>query len=77
MISDLQNAFFNFIWDGKPDKIKRDVIYKDFAEGGLRMVNVECFINALKTTWIRKSILNNRKYLQIINSQIPDIKNIW
>lgn len=65
---------FNFLWDGKPDKIKREIICKDYAEGGLRMVNLEYFINALKISWIRKIILNNKKYMQIINTEIPDFK---
>ena len=55
------------MWEGKPDKIKRDIIFKDYSEGGLRMINLEKFITSLKITWVRKMILSNKKYLQIEN----------
>ena len=44
---------FNFIWDSKPDKIKRSVIMQDYKNGGLRLINIIYFIEALKAGWVR------------------------
>ena len=45
---------FNFLWDGKPDKINRKVIIQDYSKGGLKMIEIESYINSLKTKWIKR-----------------------
>ena len=61
----LERMFFQFIWDGKKDKIKRETITKVYEEGGLNMVNITAYVTALKSTWIRK-ILNSEGIWQNI-----------
>ena len=51
-------------------------MYKDYSEGGVRMINVKVFINALKTSWLRKMILYDRKCLKITGWQNEDFKYI-
>ena len=29
---------YQFIWDGKPDKIRRDILIQDYEKGGLKMI---------------------------------------
>ena len=36
LFNDLNKLFFNFIWDGKPEKIKRNTLIADFEDGGLK-----------------------------------------
>ena len=49
-IKQLNSSLFTFLWDNKPDKIKREYVTQDYINGGLRMVNIECFIQSLKLT---------------------------
>jgi hypothetical protein len=42
--------FYNFIWQGNV-KIKSTVMVKDNSEGGLKMLNLNDFIMALKISW--------------------------
>jgi hypothetical protein len=40
---------FKFIWNGKPDKVKRNTLIGDFAKSGLKMIDIESyfiFLNA-------------------------------
>ena len=74
-IINIQKMFSKFLWEGKPGKIKEEVIYNDYQQGGLRMVNVKIFINALKSSWIRKMILRNKKSL-LIGCQSKNLKNL-
>ena len=53
-IQKLQQLFFKFIWDNKPDKINRTRICSDYIQGGLRMFDLDSFISSLKCTWIRR-----------------------
>ena len=51
-IKDLNSIFFNFLWHGKTPKVKKEVLFQDMNKGGLRMIKLQSFIFALKTTWI-------------------------
>ena len=48
-IKELNNIFFDFLWNG-PAKIKQNVVIKQFCEGGLRMINLKAFIDSIKLT---------------------------
>ena len=30
--------FFNFIWNGKTDKVKRNIMMQNYESGGLKMI---------------------------------------
>ena len=36
-MKEIQDIFYIFLWDGKPDKIKRHVIINNYEEGGLKL----------------------------------------
>ena len=79
MVKEIETLFFTFLWDNKPDKIKRATIFKDYIDGGLRMVNINAFIIALKSTWVRRMILDNKNYLKlvyILNAKISDFLKV-
>ena len=57
LVKTLNKLCFNFIWNGGPDKIKRKFIVKDISKGGLRMLQIDSFIVALKITWLRREIV--------------------
>ena len=49
-LKDLNSTLHKFIWDGKPDKICRRQITREYSQGGLKMPNFDYFIRALKIT---------------------------
>lgn len=54
IISEINNLFYNFLWNSKGDKIKRSVIISDYNKGGLKMIDIFSFNKSLKTAWINK-----------------------
>ena len=46
--------FYNFLWNDKGDKIKRNVMINDYPEGGLKMIDIDSFNRSLKVIWIKK-----------------------
>ena len=52
---------YEFIWDSKPDKIKRTISSLDYIVGGLKIPNLNKFNEPLKTTWIRRNLTANGK----------------
>ena len=69
IIDELQKMFYQYLWDKKPDKIKRNVITQNYADGGLRMTEIGTFIKALKLTWLRRILLNINKYSEFLNTE--------
>ena len=53
-LKEINAIFFQFLSDEKGDKIKRNVMIKDYAEGGLKMIDIESFSKSLKYSWIKK-----------------------
>ena len=41
IVSSVTTSLFDFIWRKKPDEIKRQVMYQDYVDGGLRVPNME------------------------------------
>ena len=74
-ISSLKNILFDFIWDKKPDKISREQLTQNYFKGGLKMVNIDNFNTALKTTWLRKIICGKTSlWLQLLCNEIPNLQ---
>ena len=43
---------FKFLWKTKKDEIKRLGLYQDLDNGGIRMIDFDIMLKALKLTWI-------------------------
>ena len=55
-------------------RAKKELLQKDFCEGGLKMINLNLFILALKTTWVRKLFRTECKWDNILFSTINQEK---
>ena len=69
-MKDLNKIFFDFLWNGKKDKIKRENIMRNYDEGGLRMIDIISFVTALKLSYLQRYIRNNKN---ILNFPVNDI----
>ena len=47
ILNEINKAFCNFLWNGKGDKIKWDIMIGDYSQGGLRMIDIQSFNKAL------------------------------
>ena len=45
---------FNFIWNFKPDKVKRQTIVLPVDKGGLNMVDFTILLKSLKAAWVKR-----------------------
>ena len=73
IIKRIERQMFEFIWDGKPEKIKRNILINNYDAGGLKMIDLETFIKSLKITWIKRFIesdengILNKIYMNKLN----------
>ena len=75
VIDKINNIMFSFLWNHKPSKIKHSIIIKEYGEGGLKMINIVAFIDALKSTWIRRLLMTDSKW-QIFIKQYIQIEKL-
>jgi hypothetical protein len=57
ILKDIQKTFYRFLWNGKRDKVKREILTNSYDDGGgLKMIDIKLFCQALNMTWIKKYI---------------------
>ena len=64
--------FFNFLWNGKREKIKRKTLIGRKEQGGLNMVDVNTFIKSIKINWIKALMQKDEANWKIIPSYLLD-----
>ena len=74
----IQNKMYNFLWNGKPDKISRNQIIQEYENGGLKMLNISLFVKAIKASWVKRIMLNKQSkwvklYMQMMKHVGEDL----
>ena len=68
-IQEINKLIFNFIWAGKPPKIKRNTIIGEKKDGGLKMCDFKIMDKALKIAWIDRIQNESQASWKIIPNQ--------
>ena len=76
LIQNLQNLCFQFIWNGKRDKISRKTSVKTIKQGGLNIPDIRNYICALKLSWIRRFSTTNHRWAKVAKVVYPFLQNL-
>ena len=57
-LNEINKPFYNFIWDGKSEKIRRNTLIADTKMGGLKMIHLLSFNAYLKVSWLKRLFSN-------------------
>ena len=71
-LKQLENMLFQFLWDGKCSRIKKSVVCKPLAEGGLGMCNIYAFLASLKISCLRR-LMSGSSEDHLIFSVYPEL----
>ena len=52
----IESKCFKFIWDGKPDKVKRNTMIGNFEMGGLNMIDIGSYFASLRASWVSRFV---------------------
>ena len=71
---EVKKAIVEFMWDGKPSKIKYQTAIGDVSNGGLKLPDIHTFIVSQKASWVKR-ILNaeNSHFLPYLSEFLPDM----
>ena len=75
ILEKLDKLLFNFLWNDKPARVKRETIIAVSCEGGLKMPDVFAFHNAQKAMWIKRYHLNNSSKWRALFKQLSNFKD--
>ena len=77
LLQQIEDLFFKFLWQNKPDKIKRNCVTQNYEEGGLKMVDIRSFIKSLKITWVRRIFQTpDNLWVKLFNDQYCNPVNL-
>jgi hypothetical protein len=62
----IEKKCFIFIWNGKPNKVKRNVIIESYERGGLQMVDIKSYFIALKAFWVSRLVTGHPSNWKLI-----------
>ena len=65
-IDKFNTLIYKFIWNNKPSKVKRSILCQDILCGGLKMINIEKYIDAIKLTWVKRLLSKEHANWKII-----------
>ena len=60
-LKEINTMLYDFLWNGKGDKIKRTEMINDYDKGRLKMIDIQSFNKSLKMKWVQ-GYLNDDNY---------------
>ena len=71
-VKDIRDKFEKFMWNSKPPRVRMEVLQNDVEHGGLRYTNLDHFISAQLTNWIKLLLTNENTVPYIrVSSFLP------
>ena len=72
---EVNELLYQFIYDGKGEKIKRDTLIGPYEKGGFKMIDITLKNKAMKMSWLKKCINIEGVWKHYLTSRIPiDLK---
>lgn len=66
-LREVNEYIFKFIWNGKPDRIKRSQMIQEYHFGGVKVPHIICHLKALKISWLRRIELGDQKWIKLFH----------
>ena len=78
-VKEVNNSIFSFIWNFKPDKIKRKTLTVPICNGGLNILDFADVVKSLKIAWVNRYCKANDRHwcalLDSLLSKVPTLLN--
>ena len=71
LLNEINDMFYKFLWDGKPDKMRRSLSKQKIINGGIGMIDIKLFDKSLKLTWIRRFFKCQSRWKELITEIYP------
>ena len=76
VITKINTAIYNFIWNGKTDKVKRVLLEQEFEDGGLKMLDFVTMVQGAKIKWITRYLSNEETAWRVMFEEFCGKENL-
>ena len=77
ILNEINKLFYNYLWNGKPDKVSRKTVSMNYNKGGLKMINIFNFEKSMKLKWLKYIIFQTEHtWSDLLMSEIQKLDNI-
>ena len=76
IINEINTMFYKFLWDEKPDKMRRSLAKQKIIEGGIGMLDIALFDKSLKLTRIRRFFKHRSRWKELMQEMYPCFEDI-
>ena len=70
-MTQINKLIFEFMWNGKPDRIKRNIMILAKEHGGMAVPDIMMKNIALKVAWVQRIVTTEAKWKSVISTHIP------
>ena len=71
-IKRIEGTLYKFLWNDKPDRIKRTKIVQSYKFDGLQMIDLTSFLHALKLSWLKRLFNSTAVWTDMAKSEHID-----
>ena len=75
-IKKIEQMLYRFLWNNKPDRIKRRKMIQKYSSDGLQMTDLKSFLHSLKLSWIRRLANSTASWTALAKNEQLDAVNI-
>ena len=76
IMNEINTLLYKFLWNGKPDQVKREIAKQTFVKGGLDMIDFKLFDESLKLSWIRRLNESEAAWVKLAKKAYPFLIHI-
>jgi hypothetical protein len=73
---EVNSLLYEFLWNGKTDKIKRNLIKQDLDKGGIKMIDFDDVILSSQTLWIKRYLDNFPRDWKVTFESFCNVANL-
>jgi len=73
---EIESMCFEYLWSGKPHKVKKSVIIQDYKAGGIKMVDIDAMNQTQKLKWIKLYLGNHNCLWRFIMEKLIPVSNL-
>jgi hypothetical protein len=55
-IDKINSIAYDFVWQSKPEKVRRLTLISNYEDGGLKMLDIKSFLQAQKAMWVKRIV---------------------
>jgi hypothetical protein len=76
LMKDIENSFYEFLWNGKTNKVKKAVIIQEFKSGGHKMIDIQSVNQTQKLKWVKLYLNNHNCLWRCLMEKIVTVENL-